>query len=337
MNQYFFDQLDTGVILLQEGAIIRFNQQAQNILPVLSTPDEKTVAWLLEFHSGARGEIHNGALLYSYQVMVQGEETMILLEENKKTTLTQPQLEGFLYHLREDLTSISAKVEGADLAPPIHAALSHGVTRILRNLNNCDLAMGEKISDTIEVFDISAMLQILATEIVGLLPETQITHHLPGKVLVESNMAYLRKAVLGLIANSLAQGDTLTMKITQMKREALLEIRDENTLGKPLADVLAGRSQGQMPSSNGIGLGILAVQQTLRSFKCNLWAEESKEGGLILMISVPLHKAKLDELQTPIHQIHVDRTGGWNDLLLELAPILPSRFYAKDWKKPEEN
>ncbi len=328
MNQYFFDHLDTGVILVKDGQVTSFNQQAKHLLPFLGT-DPNAAEWLAEHYTGLCGEIHGGVVIYDYKVVKQGEETMYLLEKHQSSPLKRFQLDSFLTHMRSDLDSMTLKIEGADLEDEVGAPLRHASLRMLRNLNNCDLAMGETLQAGKEIFDFSAMMEILSSEIASLFPDVEISQKFPSRVMVESNLKYLRKAVLGLCCNSLATGTKLDMKITQMKREALLEIADDQVFSKELGALMCGRVHEKFPSLQGVGFGILAVQQTLRSFHCNLWGEESPDGNLIMKITVPLQpKGKLT-MNSSSHDMELDKEGGWSDLLLEFAPILKSKEYGK--------
>lgn len=329
MNQYFFDHLTSAVILEEDGKITRFNQPAQDLFPQLGQ-DASDGHWLKQTFPLAQGTLEQQDKTYTYRVVPQENAILYLIDPTADTRLREEQITSLLYHMREHLSSVIAIMDNYDMDDQVYAPLNRKVTSLLRLANNCDLAMGEELRDQVEVFDLAGMLRELCGEIPTVLPQADITQNIPLSVLVETNMKYLRKAILGLCANSFSLGNRLAIKVTTGKTQALLELRDENTLKQDISTLMTGRSNSRFPSPKGAGFGLLAVQQTLRSFHCNLWAEESPQGGLVLTISIPLHKKSSKNLNSPMDEMVLDKDGGWNDLLLELCPVLKEDLYTKE-------
>lgn len=337
--QSLLDSFPEGVIQIQDGTVLDANAMARHYLPQL-TPGAPLPDCLLlprEAPEGA-GSFTSDSGSYNFSYTRTETDQVILFRPAPQTVLTERQLDGFLYQLRGFLGDILADIGPYTTTSSAESfqdtSFSKSFYRIFRLMGNLEYM--QQISNGHVPFapvtmDLDGLCRETLTLARGPLSEAKITLDYEGLdhgLLIPGDYFLLRRMLLGLIANSAAstQEGRVTLTLRHSGSRALLSISDNGPLPDPrqLAALFQQGSNQDVPLPNqGAGLGLSIARDIVARHKGALLVEWGQSSPVVL-ISLPT--GPLDSrarVKAPI----VDRSGGLDPILVELADVLPSHLF----------
>lgn len=331
MHQMFLDELSHPVVIASHHEITALNKAAKNLFPTLS--EGSSIEKLEAMMPAQRGEVTVKGISYHYHRVAQAQEEMFTLEPNPDHCFSPQQFNQVVSAMRESATAVDLVVEELGKREENQKEvnrLNHALVKVTRLLQNYDVLEDKEFKIPLETLDLAGLMRSLCGEVASVLEGYTLDyHHIPPSLLVRGNVSYLRKALLGLIANAAVKSKQISLEVKEKGGYGVITLTDyrNQPLDRPLINLLTGTRSSATPRLHeGAGLGLLVVQRYFTAMDCLLWAEERKEGGLVMQISIPKANKKNKDVQSPI-QGSLDLSGGWSDLLLELSPVLDDSYY----------
>lgn len=328
MNDHFFQQLPFSLIMVENAAVSSFNKSGKKLFPQLTLGEDGT--WLGELLSSSQGKVQLGGKHYRYSVHKEGEEIMYTLDlVEEPGGLNQSQLNHLSYHVREDLSRISASVEGmSEKETPRHSAVNRALSKLQRLFANVEMVTTEDPQANLTSVDLSALLHNLCGKLEEKIPQVQFRFvDTAENTMVQANKEYLYRVILGLVGNSMVDGTQIQLKLTKIPTHAILEVTDDKKLQADanIIDLLRGVTT-RIDPKKGAGFGLPAIQKHLKAMNCDLWAEEGATGGLVLRISIPLSRKNETMVQSSI-QDRMDGHFSWEEIRIELSTVLGNEYF----------
>ncbi len=137
----------------------------------------------------------------------------------------------------------------------------------------------------------------------------------------------LEQALLGLLSNAMRYSpadSTVTLRLYEQSEHCFLNLR--NAIAAPVSfpDLGGAFTRPLGPGDQGLGLGLRRVQQIARLHGGTLLLECTPEGSFSAALCIPCNREDLD-LRAPA--VSLDRSGGFDRLLVELADVLPDEVF----------
>ena len=139
--------------------------------------------------------------------------------------------------------------------------------------------------------------------------------------------ALLEQALLGLLSNAIRYsppGGDITLHLYEQAEHCLLNLRNAISAPVSFPDLGGAFTRPLGPTDQGLGLGLRRVQQIARLHGGTLLLECTPEGCFSAALCIPTRRSDVD-LRAPA--LPVDRSGGYDRLLVELADVLPDEAF----------
>lgn len=349
MNEFFLNQLPSALLLFQGKTLIYANEKGKSLYQELPDAVDSLQCEEITFLAGK----------FSCRKVVQGEETLYILDPAPETPLHGEHTSHLFRMFREDLSKVCGKVdviaekkwfdpatkkeleEGETLSGKLGEqvnSLNHHLCRVLRNLDNGEILSDESLHMPTEPLDVKYILAELFEYMEKLCPELKIDFEdCHGDVFVMGNEVYLRKALGELFCNVMKVTKGLNVKLISHKNTYHLQISGDSTrkLSRSVGDILSGEGRPRLPQpDDGAGLGLLAVKNILQQMNFGILGELNEQGQLVLRVTMPREGKLIPEVASIDN--FFKRHGGVPDLLLTLSPVLSDESYSFYYKEGQE-
>ena len=235
---------------------------------------------------------------------------------------------------REQINNLSAAVQlltpvVQEKAGPQYdlylAILQQSIYRMLRMLGNLEyLELPEDTSPPpATTLDLAGLCRQLVQQVAELSELAGVTFSYEGEtesLLTCGESALLRRMLLGLIANAIhaaGKGGQAGLRLAVRHGNASLTVWDN---GPGLQ--LYSEDDSLLPRSDGLGLGLRVARRIAARHGGSIVFEQRENRGSRAIVTLPIRQAEgTPLLRTPA--MGYDARGGFSDLLVELANVLP--------------
>ena len=246
--------------------------------------------------------------------------------------------------LRSPLSSMQIRIDELlpnktiQSSPDLHTQLKevnkglYQLHRAVRNMS--DASIISSFGDT-ELRNIVALLTGLTKKANTLLApiSRRITFQpLSQKIYCQVNWEILERAILNLISNAAkyAKEDTpiqLSMHLGISKLYISVQSECENSQELLSSSIFSGfiREPAITDENSGIGLGLTIVHNVAAAHNGTLLIEHPNDNSLRFTISVAVTLPSTCTVKSPT--IKIDRSGGFDSYLIELADVLPAESF----------
>lgn len=218
------------------------------------------------------------------------------------------------------------------------SSLYRTLTKLHRLIDNGELLQLEELDIPLAPLDLAGLCRQLCQEVAPLFATLDVpldSQNIPVTTLIEGNTHYLRKVLLGLLANYAREKQPIQLSLATRQFTAIITLKNQATtpLDLPIGEILAGNHPGMTPKpGSGAGLSFPAITRIINTMKGTIMAETGATGGLELTISFPMAKQRPMQFSSNARRFPkvapVDTSGGISDLLLELSPVLGVEFFS---------
>lgn len=214
------------------------------------------------------------------------------------------------------------------------ARLNRGLHQILRIVSNLSYPASGISSQ--EVRDAGSIVDEIMEKATHLLSDRDLRLCYKGLsqpvyTLVDSQL--LERALLNLLSNAVKftpSGGQIQVSFSLTGKKLQLQVQDS---GSGIADHIRAelfsrylRQPGIEDSRQGLGLGMLLVQQCARIHGGVVLADKSSIGGSRITMTIPIRQQSSDRLHAPLN-LWLDYAGGRDHTLVELSDCLSSAHY----------
>ena len=156
----------------------------------------------------------------------------------------------------------------------------------------------------------------------------QLTVELPERrVYVPADTALLEQALLGLLSNAIRyspEGADISLRLYEQAEHCFLNLRNAISAPVSFPELGGAFTRPIGPEDQGLGLGLRRVQQIARLHGGTLLLECTPEGRFSAALCLPCRR---EEKDLRASAAPVDRSGGYDRLLVELADVLPDEAF----------
>lgn len=258
--------------------------------------------------------------------------------EQERDILNEVLLEQF----REQMNNLAAAIQlvapvvrdkGGEQYEPYLAILHQSMYRMIRLLGNVEyleLSESGQLNVKAETLDLAGLCRELAAQAAPLTELAGISFSYEeekGSLLTRGDPRLLRRMLLGLIANAVhaaGRGGRAGLRLAVREGRAVLTVWDDG------AGISAGgqAAAGLLDRPAGPGLGLRVARSIARAHGGTIVLQQQEERGARAVASLPIRPPEQNGLlRTPI--THDDQSGGFSDLLVELAGVLPYQAFAR--------
>ena len=237
---------------------------------------------------------------------------------------------------REQLNNLAAAIQlltpvvrekGGEQYDPYLAILHQSLYRMLRLLGNVeylelDQCGGPELK--METLDLAGLCRELARQAEPLLELAEVRFSYEeetGSLLTRGDGRLLRRLLLGLMANAVkaaGKGGRTGLRLAVRKDRAVLTVWDDGP-GLPPPEP---EEKGPLYRPDGPGLGLRVARSIAAAHGGAIVFEQREDRGCRAVVSLPIRPPEGGAvLRTP--SMGCDRSGGFSDLLVELAGVLP--------------
>lgn len=336
------DTFPEGVVQAQEGVVLEANAMARHYLPPLApgAPLPEQILLPREGTKGA-GTFSAGPAAYTYSCTSTGGAEMILFRPAAQTALTGRQLEGTLYQLRDLLGEILAEVgpatgiQGAEVPAAAFSQTFHRLFRLMGNLEFLqEVSSEDKVPFQPITMDLEGLCRHTVERAYPLLKEGGVSLELEatgGGLLIPGDPRLLQRLLLGLIANAAqAVGEgRITLALRRRRERALIALSDNGPLPdqRRLSSLFQQGGGTDLPlPGQGAGLGLPIARHIVALHRGTMLTEWGQSAPSVV-ISLPT--GPLDG-RTTVRAPSVQRGGGLDPVLVELADILPAHLFGME-------
>lgn len=236
---------------------------------------------------------------------------------------------------REQMNNLTAAIQlltpvvrekGGEQYDPYLAILHQSLYRMMRMLGNVeylelDTCLEQEIK--LETLDLAGLCRELAAQAAPLTELAGVTFSYEeetGSLLTQGNSRLLRRMLLGLIANAVkaaGKGGQAGLRLAVYHDKAVLTVWDNGPglVPRPEEDSLLSRP-------DGLGLGLRVARGIAAGHGGAIIFEQREDRGCRAVVSLPIRPPEGGKvLRTPT--MGYDGSGGFSDLLVELAGVLP--------------
>lgn len=243
--------------------------------------------------------------------------------------------------LREQLNNLAAAIQlltpvvrekGGEQYDPYLAILNQSLYRMIRMVGNVEClelnGCGQPEMRQ-ETLDLAGLCRELSRQVSSLTEQAGVTFSYEedtGSLLTRGDSRMLRRMLLALIANAVkaaGKGGQAGLRLTVHKDRAVLTVWDN---GPGLMPPQPKKEQGLLDRPDGLGLGIQVARSIAAGHGGTIVFEQREERGCRAVVSLPIHSVQGGQvLRTP--GMGYDRSGGFSDLMVELANVLPYQAF----------
>lgn len=242
---------------------------------------------------------------------------------------------------REQMNNLAAAIQlltpvvrekGGEQYDPYLAILHQSLYRMMRLLGNVeylelDQCGGPELK--METLDLAGLCRELAEQAAPLTGLAGVTFHYEeetGSLLTQGDSRMLRRMLLGLIANAVkaaGKGGQAGLRLAVRKDRAVLTVWDD---GPGLIPPQGGEDRGPLYRPDGPGLGLRVARSIAAAHGGAVVFQQQEDRGCRAVVSLPIRPPEGSRvLRTP--SMGYDRGGGFSDLLVELAGVLPYQAF----------
>lgn len=241
-----------------------------------------------------------------------------------------------LEQFREQMNNLATAIQlltpvvqekGGQQYDPYLAILHQSLYRMMRLLGNVEyLQLAECGGPEVrmETLDLAGLCRELSAQAAPLLEQAEVTfiyEEETGSLLTQGDSRLLRRMLLGLMANAVkaaGKGGRAGLRLAVRKDRAVLTVWDNG----PGLDARTQEAQGILSRPEGPGLGLRVARSIAAAHDGAIVFEQQEDRGCRAVVSLPIRPPQGGQvLRTP--SIGCDRGGGFSDLLVELAGVLP--------------
>lgn len=245
--------------------------------------------------------------------------------------------EMLLEQFREQMNNLAAAVQlldpvvrekGGEQYEPYLSILYQSMYRMMRLLGNVEyleLSESGRLTLRTDTLDLAGLCRELAAQVAPLteLAGVRFTYEEEkGSLLLRGDSRLLRRMVLGLIANAVraaGKGGRAGLRLAVREGRAVLTVWDD---GKA-----APAGDGPLDRPAGPGLGLRVARSIAGAHGGAIVFQQQEERGTRAVVSLPIRPPEDSGLlRTPAGGM--DRGGGFSDLLVELAGVLPYQAFS---------
>ena len=236
---------------------------------------------------------------------------------------------------REQMNNLSAAIQlltpvvrekGGEQYDPYLAILHQSLYRMMRTLGNVEylqLDPGLQQETKMETLDLAGLCRDLTAQVSDLTELAGVSfayEEETGSLLTQGNSRLLRRMLLGLIANAVkaaGKGGQAGLRLAVHKDRAALTVWDN---GPGLA--VPGGEKSLLDRPDGLGLGLRVARSIAAAHGGTIVFEQREDRGCRAVVALPVRPPEGGTtLRTP--GMGYDGSGGFSDLLVELAGVLP--------------
>ena len=147
------------------------------------------------------------------------------------------------------------------------------------------------------------------------------------RLYVPADPALLEQALLALLSNAIRYSppdSAVTLRLYEQSEHCFLNLRNAISVPVSFPDLGGAFTRPLGPEDQGLGLGLRRVQQIARLHGGTLLLECTPEGCFSATVCIPCRREDVD-LRMPAAP--VDRSGGYDRMLVELADVLPDEAF----------
>lgn len=247
-----------------------------------------------------------------------------------------------LEQLREQMNNLSASIQllspvvrekGGEKYDPYLAILNQSLYRILRMLGNVEfleLEEWDRPDRRKGSLDLAGLCRELAAQVGPLAELVKVSFSYEeekGSLLTLGDSRLLRRMLLELISNALkaaGPGGRAGLRLAVHRDRAVLTVWDDGP-GLPPPDQAPA---GPLERPAGLGLGLRVARRAAEAHGGAIVFEQREDRGCRAVVSLPIRSPGREELRTPT--MGWDGTGGFSDLLVGLASVLPHQAFLPD-------
>lgn len=242
---------------------------------------------------------------------------------------------------REQLNNMAAAIQlltpvvrekGGEQYDTYLAILHQSLYRMIRMVGNVEYLQLNQCGQPEmkqETLDLAGLCRELAGQVSSLTVQAGVVFSYEedtGSLLTQGDSRMLRRMLLGLIANAVkaaGKGGQAGLRLAVHKDRAVLTVWD-NGPGLVLSQLQEENSLLNRP--DGLGLGLQIARSIAAGHGGTIVFEQREERGCRAVVSLPIHSVQGGKvLRTP--GMGYDRSGGFSDLMVELASVLPYQAF----------
>jgi two-component sensor histidine kinase len=342
------NQIPQPVFLVKDGIVIYANHDARIRDVQLNTNIYELISiGLPEYRQYSSGKlmltVSVAGILYNTVVTCSGDYHLFCLESE----YSGPELRALALAaqtLREPLTNAELQINKLLPDPSIQAsatamaqikAINQNLFQMYRAVRNMSDAATIANAAPTEGRNVTNAIAELIKKV-----NTQLEHkgnHIDFSPLNQPcyclvNWENLERAILNLISNAVkyASDDgniVLSMRISTSKLYISVESTTNNSACVISSKLFSGftREPAIDVGNKGIGLGLTIVHGVATAHKGTLLVDQPKENRLRFTMSISMQTPKNNVVNSP--RLQIDRTGGIDQVLVELADILSPDLY----------
>ena len=238
---------------------------------------------------------------------------------------------------REQMNNLSAAIQlltpvvrekGGEQYDPYLAILHQSLYRMMRMLGNVEYLQLDQCGGTEPkpgTLDLAGLCRELAVQAAPLTELAGVAFSYEeetGSLLTQGDSRLLRRMLLGLIANAVkaaGKGGRAGLRLAVRKDRAVLTVWDD---GPGLVPPQPEEEQSPLYRPDGLGLGLRVARSIAAVHGGAIVFEQQEDRGCRAVVSLPVRPPERNGvLRTPT--MGYDAGGGFSDLLVELAGVLP--------------
>ena len=257
---------------------------------------------------------------------------------------------------REISSSLGTMFAALDALPPpqdAHGqlawdAISQGLyrlTRLSRNLLDCARAENGQLELQIRAHDLADLCRRIQARLEPILAQLAIPLACeipPGPLSCQYDEEKLERVLYNLFCNSIKYtrpGNAIRFSLAVKGENAVLQVSDRGA-GIP-QDMIPymfckhkNPAAASRPLVSGAGYGFALARAILSLHGGTCFATSQQGQGTIVKLTLPLRQP--EGPQATLSSPQLDYASGFDHLLLELSPALPSHFFARGTKPAED-
>ena len=237
---------------------------------------------------------------------------------------------------REQMNNLAAAVQlltpavqekAGEQYEPYLAILHQSMYRMMRMLGNLEYLQlpEEEVKVESASLDLAGLCRTLGEQVASLAKQAGLEFSYEeekGSLITTGDGVQLRRMLLGLISNSFraaGKGGHTGLRLAVREDRAVLTVWDD---GPGLLPPDETEKESLLYRPEGLGLGLRVARRIASLHGGTIVFEQREDRGCRAVVSQPIRPPQGGQvLRTP--SIGCDRGGGFSDLLVELAGVLP--------------
>ena len=223
-----------------------------------------------------------------------------------------------------------------DGAAPLTVNALGQISRVLNGPIEDILFNGRNLFERLEALedpertDLRRWLRDMTDRLCSVVDSTgrQLDVKLPeNRLYAPADPALLEQALLGLLSNAIRfspSGSAVTLRLYENAEHCFLNLRNAISAPVSFPDLGGAFTRALGSEDQGLGLGLRRVQQIARLHGGTLLLECTPEGCFSATVCIPCRR---DGVKLRAPAVPVDRSGGYDRMLVELADVLPDEVF----------